>query len=138
LPAGTNNIGDVDVLSLPALPAGTNSIGTVVIAGLDVVDLFDTPLLDTSGTNIPGSASNPVQVVASLAAAVKAVDIMDTTGGWIGLYTGAALSEVLKMVIGPGMDRTVEVALPAATRISLKSLTATAISSGEVSINFIG
>lgn len=138
LPAGTNNIGDVDVLSLPALPAGTNSIGTVVVAGLDVVDLFDTPLLDTSGTNIPGSASNPVQVVASLAAAVKAVDIMDTTGGWIGLYTGAALSEVLKMVIGPGMDRTVEVAIPAATRISLRSLTTSAISSGEVSINFIG
>lgn len=31
LPAGANNIGDVDVASLPALPAGTNSIGTVVI-----------------------------------------------------------------------------------------------------------
>lgn len=26
-PAGTNNIGDVDVLTLPATPAGTNSIG---------------------------------------------------------------------------------------------------------------
>lgn len=33
LPAGTNNIGDVDVLSLPALPTGTNSIGTVVDGG---------------------------------------------------------------------------------------------------------
>lgn len=29
LPAGTNNIGDVDVLSLPSLPAGTNTIGKV-------------------------------------------------------------------------------------------------------------
>lgn len=29
LPAGANNIGDVDVLSLPALPAGTNNIGDV-------------------------------------------------------------------------------------------------------------
>jgi P pilus assembly chaperone PapD len=29
LPSGTNNIGDVDVLSLPALPAGTNNIGDV-------------------------------------------------------------------------------------------------------------
>lgn len=27
IPAGTNNIGDVDVLSLPPIPAGTNSIG---------------------------------------------------------------------------------------------------------------
>jgi len=32
LPAGTNNIGDVDVASLPALPAGTNNIGDVDIA----------------------------------------------------------------------------------------------------------
>ena len=29
LPAGANNIGDVDVLSLPATPAGTNLIGRV-------------------------------------------------------------------------------------------------------------
>lgn len=29
LPAGVNNIGDVDVLTLPALPAGTNRIGSV-------------------------------------------------------------------------------------------------------------
>lgn len=32
LPAGTNNIGDVDVLSLPALAAGTNNIGDVDVA----------------------------------------------------------------------------------------------------------
>jgi hypothetical protein len=30
LPAGTNNIGDVDVLTLPATPAGTNLIGQIV------------------------------------------------------------------------------------------------------------
>ena len=34
LPAGTNNIGDVDVLSLPALPAGTNNIGDVDVLSL--------------------------------------------------------------------------------------------------------
>lgn len=34
LPAGTNNIGDVDVLTLPALPAGTNNIGDVDILTL--------------------------------------------------------------------------------------------------------
>lgn len=31
LAAGTNNIGDVDVLTLPAIPAGANAIGTVAI-----------------------------------------------------------------------------------------------------------
>ena len=39
LPAGTNNIGDVDVLTLPALPAGTNNIGDV-----DVLTLPADPL----------------------------------------------------------------------------------------------
>lgn len=34
LPAGTNNIGDVDVVSLPALPAGNNNIGDVDVATL--------------------------------------------------------------------------------------------------------
>ncbi len=33
LPAGTNNIGDVDVLTLPATPAGTNVIGDVGLSG---------------------------------------------------------------------------------------------------------
>lgn len=33
LPAGTNNIGDVDVLTLPSIPAGTNNIGDVDIVG---------------------------------------------------------------------------------------------------------
>jgi hypothetical protein len=45
LPAGTNNIGDVDVLSLPALPAGTNNIGDV-----DVLSLPSIP----AGANVIG------------------------------------------------------------------------------------
>lgn len=49
LPAGTNNIGDVDVLSLPALPAGTNNIGDVDVASL--------PALPAGANNI-GSIAN--------------------------------------------------------------------------------
>jgi hypothetical protein len=33
LPAGDNNIGNVDIVTLPAIPAGTNNIGDVDIAG---------------------------------------------------------------------------------------------------------
>jgi hypothetical protein len=57
LAAGTNNIGDVDVLSLPAIPAGNNNIGDVDIAtiaagdnnigNVDVVTLPSIP----AGTN---------------------------------------------------------------------------------------
>ncbi|HCT30782.1 MAG TPA: hypothetical protein DIW31_08610 [Bacteroidales bacterium] len=61
LPAGTNNIGDVDVLSLPALPAGTNNIGDV--------DVLTLPAIPT-GTNIIGK--------------VKLVDEADAAFGTVG------------------------------------------------------
>lgn len=48
LPAGGNNIGDVDVLSLPPLPAGTNNIGDV--------DVLTLPAL-AAGTNIIGKVN---------------------------------------------------------------------------------
>lgn len=52
LPAGTNNIGDVDVLSLPALPAGTNNIGDV--------DVLTVPT--TATTTREYSLSNAIRV----------------------------------------------------------------------------
>lgn len=122
-----------------ALPSGANTIGKVDVNTLSVIDLLDAGILDTSSTNINGSASSPTQVVASTAAATKKMQILDTTGAFIGLYTGAAASEVLQLVIGPGSDQTIEHAIPASTRISLKRLdSTTAISSGIVAINFIG
>lgn len=140
LPAGTNNIGDVDVLSLPSIPAGTNNIGDVDVVSLpalDVVDLLDTPLLDASSTNIPASGGSFLEVVASTAAAVKKLQILDTTGGYIGLYTGASSSEVLKLIIGPGSDQTIDVTIASGVRISLRSMSS-AITVGNLAINFIG
>lgn len=59
LPAGTNNIGDVDVLTLPALPAGTNNIGDV-----DVLTLPATP----AGTNLIGRVNPEPQTANGLSA----------------------------------------------------------------------
>lgn len=138
LPAGTNNIGDVDVLSLPAIPSGTNTIGKVDVNTLDVVDFLDTPLLIASSTNIPASASTPLTVVASLAAAVKKIQALDTTGEFVGVYSDPAGTPVLQCIIGPGSDSTIELALPAATVIGLRNMKNAAISVGEFAINFIG
>jgi hypothetical protein len=44
IPAGANNIGDVDVLTLPALPAGANNIGDV--------DVLTLPALPAGANNI--------------------------------------------------------------------------------------
>ena len=61
LPAGTNNIGDVDVLTLPALAAGTNNIGDVdiltIAAGdnnignVDIVTMPNVTLAAGTNTN---------------------------------------------------------------------------------------
>jgi hypothetical protein len=127
----------VDIVA--ELPAGTQTIGSVDLNRLDVVDVFDTPVLDASSSNIPGSAGSPLEVVASLAADVQKVHLQDTTGFYIGLYTGAAASEVLKMIINPGSDSIVECALASGTRISLRRLdSTTAIDVGQIAINFLG
>jgi len=62
LPAGTNNIGDVDVLTLPVLPAGDNNIGNVDIVTLPAlpagtnnigdVDVLTLPALPAGTNNI--------------------------------------------------------------------------------------
>lgn len=104
----------------------------------DVVDQIDTtPLLDTASTNIPGSASNPVEIVSSTAAVVQKVLTVEDIGEFIGLYTGAAAAEVLKCVLPLGGGE-VQVDIPAGTRISLRSMTTSAISTGKIAINFIG
>ena len=62
LPAGTNNIGDVDVLTLPSLPAGANNIGDVGVVSLPAlpagtnnigdVDVLTLPSLPAGTNNI--------------------------------------------------------------------------------------
>lgn len=118
--------------------SGELIVTTSATASSDVVDFMDTPLLDTSSTSIPASSSNPLEVVASLAAGVKKVQLIDTTGAYIGLYTGAALSETLVGIFAPGNDQTLEIDIAPTTRISLRNMENSAISEGLVAINFIG
>jgi len=129
--------------SLPVVLASNQSAipvtGSVTAGTLTVVDLLDAGILDTSVTNIPGSASSPVQVIASTAAPIKALQLLDTTGAFVGVYVGAVSSEVLQLVMGPGSDQTIEHSISAGSRISLKRLDSTAdVSSGIVAINCLG
>jgi hypothetical protein len=123
----------VDVVA--SLPAGSNTIGKVDVNSLSVVDLLDANILDTSSTNIPGSVSAALTVVSSLASNVKKMQILDTTGAFIGLYVADALA----LVIGPGSDQTIEHSIASGSTIKLKRLDGTAaIDSGIVAINFLG
>lgn len=132
--------------SLSTIEGDTTSLDSKVTAcdtgnikpGLDVVDQIDTtPLLDTSSTNITASSGNPVEIVASLAADVKKILVVEDTGSFIGIYTGAALSETLKAVLPLGGGE-VELQIASGTRISLRAMENTAISSGKIAINFLG
>ena len=74
LPAGTNNIGDVDVLSLPALPAGTNNIGDVDVVSLPAlpagtnnigdVDVLTLPAVAGAAAHDAAISGNPVPIAA--------------------------------------------------------------------------
>ncbi len=146
LPAGTNNIGDVDVLSLPALPAGTNNIGDV--------DVLTLPAL-AAGSNLIGKVSRPgrakvelirhvhttpvttaayTQLVASTSAEINSIEIFDSSGEELVLAIGAAASEVNTLYVFPGGNGRVELAIAAGSRISIKAISA-ATSSGTLLIN---
>jgi hypothetical protein len=63
LAAGTNNIGDIDVLTLPAIPAGNNNIGDVDVASIAAgdnnignVDVLTVPA-DPFGANADASSA---------------------------------------------------------------------------------
>lgn len=131
------------VASVPVVIASNQTAipvsGSFTAGKLSVVDLLDANILDTSSTNIPGSSSSPVQVIASTAAEIKAIQLLDTTGAFVGVYVGGVGVEVLKFVMGPGSDQTIEHNIPAASRVSLKRLDSTAaVSSGIVAFNCMG
>lgn len=96
---------------------------------------FDAPeIVDTTVTPIPGKASLPLQVIADsgFRSAIR-IDYTDTTGDFIGVYTGAPGQEVLQCIIGGGSPNGWAYAVFAAhSRVSLRSMTPSAITNGSV------
>lgn len=124
-----------------AIAAGANTIGKVDLNYLSVIDQIDTapgPVLDASVTTINNNVGAFVVAVTSLAAAAKKIRVADTTGAFIGVYTGAAASEVLAFIINPGMSNEIEHSIPIATRITLRSMDANAIVTGLLAMQFLG
>jgi hypothetical protein len=118
----------------------TASNQTTIIGELQrsVNGFMDIPFLDTSVTNIPASASNSLQVVNSLAAACKEIRCSDTTGSFIGIYTGPVATPTLVGIIQPGDDGIKPLRLAAGTKVSLRNLENAVINSGDLTLEFIG
>jgi hypothetical protein len=127
----------------------------VTSAPLDQVDSIDPidygdgipiPMLITSEAsyNIPARDNgNPLEIVASLASRARKVEVMHDIGYLVGLYTGTAGAETLLKVLPLTPDFTMEIDIPAGTRLSLRALDDSAelggdISTGKLSMNFLG
>lgn len=114
--------------------AALENIEAVIQTG----DIVDTAYIDAASTAIPGNATNPAELVASLSADVSRVQVFDTTGFFLEIMIGAAAAETRKFLIGPGSNETIEVTIPSGTRISVRRIDdPTAIAVGELALNFI-
>ena len=103
---------------------------------LDVVDQLDTPLVDSSVSNIPGALSSPLKVVDSLAADTKAIHVIDDLGEFVGLYDG---SDTLICILPQGFTGTIlEVNIPSGTELKIRNMKNADISIGHIAINFLG
>lgn len=136
---------EVQVDIVAPLPTGTNTIGAMNLNRLSVVDLIDdlgdgAGIVFAANDNIDDSAGTFLTLVASTAAAVQAIQVIDTTGGYIGLYTGPGASEVLVAVLGPGSDQTLELSIASSTRVSVRRMDSATVplTAGFLSINFLG
>lgn len=89
-------------------------------------------------TSIAGSGGAFYQLVASTSQALVKIIPYDTTGVAIGLYTGAAASEVIAVRMGPGYDVATDLIVPAGTRLSLRGLAVAAPTAGKFYIQLIG
>ena len=93
LPAGTNNIGDVDVLSiaagdnnignvdvvtLPALPAGTNNIGDVDVLSLPALPTGSNNIGDVDVLTLPGIAGSVAHDAAETGNPVAVAGVAET------------------------------------------------------------
>jgi hypothetical protein len=108
--------------------------GSLVIAPPQIY--ATSALIDASVTNIPGNASLPLQLIASTSQVTVEIQSIDDIGEYMALYTGPASSEVLLCALPLGGGE-VKVNVPAATRISIKSLKASAITNSNLIINLL-
>lgn len=111
----------------------TFAVDTRTELSATIFDQLDANVLDTSSTNINGSAGALVTVVASLANSASFCRVVDQTGKFIGVYEGSTF----KFMITPGMDDTIRCPFANAALVRLRSMETAAITSGKLVIQFL-
>jgi hypothetical protein len=103
------------------------------------IAFIDSPeILNCSVTPIPANSGSFLQVIADTGArSAGGIEYIDTTGDFIGVYLGASGFEVLLCIIGNGLAHKVTAFIPPNSRISLRSMTANAITNGELTMSIM-
>ena len=140
LPAGTNNIGDVDIASMPDVTVDTY---TVVDQIDSTVSGVTNNVYVLSGTEtIPASTGTAMTIVANSAAAIKKIQTVEDIGEFMGIWYGNSGSTAGTATFGcvlPLGGGEVPLEIPSGYKIYLKTLTSgTALTSGNIGINFLG
>lgn len=92
-------------------------------------------IIDTAVTNIPGSGSLPLQIVAATGVNTGVgVTFNDSTGNFIGVYKGTAGHETLLCIIGNGTSGQAWASIPAQSRISLRSMISAPVTYGLLNV----
>lgn len=136
-----------------ALPAGANTIGAVTQSGTWTVQPGNTAnttawLVRQVGKSVVTTIRNDytstavttgawVELIASTSALITELDIFDSSGSTLELGIGAAASEARLILVTPGGNGKLPVAINAGTRISIRAVSGNA-SVGELDINFFG
>lgn len=109
---------------------------SVVSGGSSTITYRNRARLVYSSTNVTTGAW--VQLLSSVGTiAITEIEIFDSSGETLELGVGAAGSEVSNSYIIPGGNGRIPMQISALSRISVKSVSATA-NSGELIINFYG
>lgn len=119
-------------------PSG--ALTTDVSGSVSVTDfprLNSVTLYRNNYATTPVTTGAYVQLIASMPAAVKEVEIFDSSGETLVLAIGGAGSEVNKVYVFPGGNGRIPLQIAAAARLSVKAVSNNA-SSGELTINFYG
>jgi hypothetical protein len=140
LKAGTNNIGDVDIASMPDVTVDTY---TVVDQIDSTVSGVTNNVYVLSGTQtIPASTGTAMTLVATSAAAIKKIQTVEDIGEFMGIWYGSGTSTAGTATFGcvlPLGGGEVPLEIPSGYKIYLKTLTSgTALTSGNIGINFLG
>lgn len=98
------------------------------------IAFFDSPeIIDTTVTPIPGAGDPPLEVIADSGfRSAVAMDYIDTTGEFIGVYLGTIGHERLLCIIGNGLTSRAWGVFAAHSRVSLRSMNAVSITHGAL------